>query len=71
MRIIYTGIFVKYDFFKLIKKYICLRVYRKGDFDKAITQYMKTIGYLEPSYIIRRVWYILGFRTHANKILEI
>lgn len=27
----------------------------KGDFDKAIGQYIKTIGYLEPSYIIRKV----------------
>jgi vacuolar protein sorting-associated protein 11 len=29
-------------------------LYSKGDFDKSITQYMKTIGHLEPSYIIRK-----------------
>ena len=29
-------------------------LYSKGDFDKAIVQYKKTIGYLEPSYIIRK-----------------
>jgi hypothetical protein len=26
---------------------------------------MKTIGYLEPSYIIRRVWYFLGASKHT------
>lgn len=29
-------------------------LYGKGDFAGAIDQYIKTIGYLEPSYIIRR-----------------
>ena len=29
-------------------------LYAKGDFDKAISQYIKTIGHLEPSYIIRK-----------------
>jgi len=29
-------------------------LYGKGDFDNAINQYKKTIGYLEPSYIIRK-----------------
>ena len=27
----------------------------KGDFDGAITQYILTIGKLEPSYVIRKV----------------
>lgn len=30
-------------------------LYSKGDFDDAILQYVKTIGYLEPSYVIRKV----------------
>jgi hypothetical protein len=35
--------------------------FRKGDYDKSIGQYIKTIGYLEPSYIIRKVnWKILN-----------
>lgn len=29
-------------------------LYGKGDFSGAVEQYIKTIGYLEPSYIIRR-----------------
>ncbi|RNA18522.1 vacuolar sorting-associated 11 -like protein [Brachionus plicatilis] len=29
-------------------------LYSKGDFDKAMSQYIKTIPFLEPSYIIRR-----------------
>nr|CAB3267620.1 vacuolar protein sorting-associated protein 11 homolog [Phallusia mammillata] len=29
-------------------------LYSKGDFDNAITQYIRTIGHLEPSYIIRK-----------------
>ena len=27
----------------------------KGDYDGAMTQYLKTIGRLEPSYVIRKV----------------
>jgi len=27
----------------------------KGDFDGAVAQYIKTIGKLEPSYVIRKV----------------
>ena len=30
-------------------------LYSKGDYDGAIEQYKLTIGYLEPSYVIRRV----------------
>ncbi|KAJ3221469.1 Vacuolar protein sorting-associated protein 11 [Clydaea vesicula] len=37
---------------------ICRRygdwLYLKGEFDAAIQQYLKTIGYLEPSYVIRK-----------------
>jgi hypothetical protein len=35
---------------------------RKGDFDGAIQQYLKTIGRLEPSYVIRKVckWNVEG-----------
>ena len=28
----------------------------KGDYDGAIAQYILTIGKLEPSYVIRKVW---------------
>ena len=31
--------------------YVC----SKGDFDGAVAQYIKTIGKLEPSYVIRKV----------------
>ena len=30
---------------------------RKGDYDGAIEQYIRTIGQLEPSYVIRKVIY--------------
>lgn len=29
-------------------------IFRKGDYDGAIAQYVKTIGGLEPSYVIRK-----------------
>lgn len=29
--------------------------YSKGDYDGAIDQYIRTIGQLEPSYVIRKV----------------
>ena len=29
-------------------------LYTKGNFDDAITQYVRTIGHVEPSYVIRR-----------------
>lgn len=29
-------------------------LYNKGNFSGAVDQYIKTIGYLEPSYVIRR-----------------
>ena len=34
---------------------LCVCVCSKGDFDGAITQYILTIGKLEPSYVIRKV----------------
>ena len=33
-------------------------LYGKGDFDSAMTQYLHTIGRLEPSYVIRKVHWI-------------
>ncbi len=30
-------------------------LYTKGDFDGAVTQYVKTLGFLQPSYVIRKV----------------
>ena len=30
-------------------------LYGKGDYDGAMTQYVKTIGHLQPSYVIRKV----------------
>ena len=36
-------------------------VHSKGDYDGAMTQYLKTIGRLEPSYVIRKV------RTQVQK----
>lgn len=29
--------------------------YKKGDWDGAMQQYVKTIGHLQPSYVIRKV----------------
>lgn len=29
-------------------------LYAKGEYDVAMTQYLETIGHLEPSYVIRR-----------------
>eukprot|EP00002_Diphylleia_rotans_P002067 TRINITY_DN11279_c0_g1_i5.p1 TRINITY_DN11279_c0_g1~~TRINITY_DN11279_c0_g1_i5.p1 ORF type:complete len:734 (+),score=159.34 TRINITY_DN11279_c0_g1_i5:50-2251(+) len=37
-------------------------LYAKGDYDSAISQYMKTIGRLEPSYVIRK--FLDGQRIH-------
>ena len=34
---------------------ICCYFFSKGDHDGAIKQYIKTIGHLEPSYVIRKV----------------
>jgi len=31
----------------------------KGDFDGSVAQYIKTIGKLEPSYVIRKVSFLL------------
>jgi len=33
----------------------CFVFFSKGDHDGAIKQYIKTIGHLEPSYVIRKV----------------
>ena len=30
-------------------------LYQKGDFDGAMHQFIKTIGHLQPSYVIRKV----------------
>ena len=30
-------------------------IYTKGDYDGAMQQYVKTIGHLQPSYVIRKV----------------
>ena len=30
-------------------------LYTKGDYDGAMQQYIKTIGFLQPSYVIRKV----------------
>lgn len=30
-------------------------LYTKGDYDGAMQQFIKTIGYLQPSYVIRKV----------------
>lgn len=32
-------------------------LYNKGDYDGAMQQYQKTIGYTQPSYVIRKVSY--------------
>jgi hypothetical protein len=34
--------------------YCTFEILRKGDYDLAITQYIKTIGRLEPSYVIKK-----------------
>jgi len=36
-------------------------LYSKGDFDAAMAQYIKTIGRLEPSYVIRKVCLFSSF----------
>lgn len=35
--------------------YLLCFSFSKGDHDGAIKQYIKTIGHLEPSYVIRKV----------------
>lgn len=34
-------------------------LYTKGDFDGAMNQFVKTLGHLQPSYVIRKVRHIL------------
>lgn len=46
MLIISTGFFALRLLFDIF--------HRKGEFDRAISQYIKTIGRLEPSYVIRK-----------------
>lgn len=36
-------------------------LYSKGDFDGAMDQFVKTLGFLQPSYVIRKV--SLSFRS--------
>jgi hypothetical protein len=38
----------------------------KGDYDGAMTQYLKTIGRLEPSYVIRKVRTYRHVHTHMH-----
>lgn len=48
-------------------------LYEKGDFDGAVTQYGRTIGHLEPSYIIRRfleAQRILNLTTYLEMLHE-
>jgi len=33
-------------------------LYSKGDYDGAMQQYVQTIGFLQPSYVIRKVGHI-------------
>lgn len=33
-------------------------LYTKGDYDGAMQQYVKTIGHLQPSYVIRKVLFL-------------
>mgnify|MGYP000867380723 CR=1 FL=1 len=37
-------------------------LYKKGDYNGAIEQYIKTIGKLEPSYVIRKVRFEISLR---------
>ena len=42
-------------------------LYAKGDYDAAMSQFVKTIGHLQPSYVIRKVRSLLPFPfLHAN-----
>lgn len=36
-------------------------LYVKGDYDGAMAQYVKTIGHLQPSYVIRKVCNVICF----------
>ena len=40
-------------------------LFSKGDHDGAIKQYIKTIGHLEPSYVIRKVLYNVLCALHG------
>ena len=35
-------------------------MYGKGDYDGAMAQYIQTIGYLQPSYVIRKVGWLMN-----------
>jgi len=39
----------------------------KGDFDGAVAQYIKTIGKLEPSYVIRKVNFCNAYTMCSRK----
>lgn len=38
-------------------------LYVKGDFDRAMQQYLQTLGNLQPSYVIRKVPSIFSLRS--------
>ncbi|RKP23269.1 hypothetical protein SYNPS1DRAFT_31012 [Syncephalis pseudoplumigaleata] len=43
----------------------------KGDYDGAMTQYLKTLGYLEPSYVVRKELHKRGYATADHTTLLI
>lgn len=43
-------------------------LYTKGDYDGAMQQFIKTIGYLQPSYVIRKV--LLTFTSFLREALN-
>ena len=47
--------FIEFSVISLRVFSICCHFFSKGDHDGAIKQYIKTIGHLEPSYVIRKV----------------
>ncbi|KAF9978820.1 hypothetical protein BGZ73_000089 [Actinomortierella ambigua] len=55
---------------EIIKKYGD-HLYEKGDFDGAMTQYIRTIGHLEPSFVIRKFLDAQRIYNLASYLLEL
>ena len=45
-------------------------LYSKTDYDGAMLQFVKTIGHLQPSYVIRKVSFVGRYSLQSNSLLS-
>lgn len=44
-------------------------LYEKGDYDGAVAQYQKTLGWVQPSHVIRKVSHLPTLPSHVSRAL--